>query len=307
MNAAAVLVALVLDATLREPPLPVHPVRVIGVGLDHLARWAPAGTPRRSVVRGGVAWLVGVSASTALAVGLDRGVRRFPPPVAAAMRGLALWPLVSLALLVDEVAAVEAALADASAQAGELTGARRAVGRLVSRDVSDADETQIRTAAIASLAENVSDAFIAPLCWFAAFGLPGAATYRFINTADAMWGYRDARWRHAGRIAARADDVANLLPARLTGLVLAGGGPTLAVLRREARRTPSPNGGWPMAAVALQLGIRCDKPGTYALHAGGRPAQVADTVRALRLVRRRALLLGLALALASNRRAPCRR
>jgi adenosylcobinamide-phosphate synthase len=128
---------------------------------------------------------------------------------------------------------------------------------------------------------------VAPLFWFVLLGLPGAAVYRFANTADAMWGYRGERngrdWSWFGKWAARADDVLSWLPARLTVLLLA-----LAAWRwprgvaGEARRTPSPNSGWPMAAMALLLGVRLAKPGTYALNGEGRSAEAADTQQAAR-------------------------
>ena len=130
-----------------------------------------------------------------------------------------------------------------------------------------------REAAIETLAENLHDSVIAPLFWFAIAGLPGAAVYRFANTADAMWGYRDEReW--CGKWAARADDALSWLPARLTALLLLP--PSLPALLREARRTPSPNSGWPMAAMALRLNRRLGKPGVYTLHAPGQPAQPGD-------------------------------
>jgi adenosylcobinamide-phosphate synthase len=165
--------------------------------------------------------------------------------------------------------------------------------------VQHADEEQVRAAAIESLAENASDGLTGPLTWFVVAGIPGAAAYRFINTADAMWGYRNDRWRHAGWTAARADDLANVVPARLSGLALAVPGVPLRDRRQEAVRTPSPNAGWPMAATALRLGIRCAKPGTYVLHADGRPPATADTAAAIRLVRRRALALAAGAALLS--------
>lgn len=130
---------------------------------------------------------------------------------------------------------------------------------------------------------------VAPVFWFLLLGLPGAALYRFANTADAMWGYKGVyqgrNWEWAGKWAARADDVLSWLPARLTAaaLALAAGGLAPRVLRREARRTPSPNSGWPMAAMALGLGVCLHKPGVYALNGAGRAPQVADTAGAVRL------------------------
>ncbi|MEQ1660232.1 MAG: cobalamin biosynthesis protein, partial [Hylemonella sp.] len=123
-------------------------------------------------------------------------------------------------------------------------------------------------------------------------GLPGAALYRYANTADAMWGYH-GRWEWAGKWAARADDVLSWLPARLTALLLAlvRGGLPLRALVREARRTPSPNSGWSMAAMALALGVSLRKPGVYVLHAQGRGAEAPDMARAVVLARRVVWLL----------------
>jgi adenosylcobinamide-phosphate synthase len=125
------------------------------------------------------------------------------------------------------------------------------------------------------------------LFWFVLLGLPGAALFRFANTADAMWGYPGvydgANWQWAGKWAARADDVLGWVPARITALLLAmaAGGMSLAQLRNEAARTPSPNSGWPMAAMALGLDVRLGKPGGYVLHAAGRAASAQDMVGAI--------------------------
>ena len=124
---------------------------------------------------------------------------------------------------------------------------------------------------------------VAPIFWFVLFGLPGAAIYRFANTADAMWGYRGIHrgrhWEWAGKWAARADDVLSWLPARLTAWLLAGvaRGLSPAALRWEAAKTPSPNSGWPMAAMALALGVSLRKPGIYILNAAGRSPRPEDT------------------------------
>ena len=130
---------------------------------------------------------------------------------------------------------------------------------------------------------------MAPLFWFVVAGLPGAVVYRFANTADAMWGYR-GRWEWAGKWAAHADDVLSWLPARMTALLLAPGWVLGAYrrLRAEATRTPSPNGGWPMAAMALQLGVRLRKPGVYALNADAALAERHHHAQALRLATRAA-------------------
>lgn len=165
------------------------------------------------------------------------------------------------------------------------------------------DAAAVRESAIESLAENLSDSVVAPLFWFVLLGLPGAALYRFANTADAMWGYPGMRggryWQWAGKWAARADDSLSWLPARLTALLLwlAARGVRWSALRALARATPSPNGGWPMGAMALALGVRLSKPGVYVLNAAGRAARAEDTRRAVDLASRSiAALIPFALA-----------
>ena len=157
-------------------------------------------------------------------------------------------------------------------EAGDLAAARAGAARdLVSRDTSELDASELSGAAIQSLAENLSDSVVAPLLAYAAGGLPAAAAYRALNTADAMWGYRTPELLHRGRAAARADDVANLIPARLTALYIAARSPqpraALRIALRDHGLAPSPNGGWPMAAMAGGLGVRLAKRGSYAFNA----------------------------------------
>ncbi|RYY89444.1 MAG: cobalamin biosynthesis protein, partial [Comamonadaceae bacterium] len=189
------------------------------------------------------------------------------------------------------------------ALAGSLQAGRDQLARLVSRDVAQLDVAAVRESAIESLAENFNDSVVAPVFWFVLFGLPGAALYRFANTADAMWGYRGPRngrdWTWAGKVAARADDLLSWLPARIAAvlLALAGRGFPWRRLRAEARRTVSPNSGWPMAAMALALGVRLRKPGVYALNVDAPSPGVDDARRARRLAgRATAMLLVLAIA-----------
>jgi adenosylcobinamide-phosphate synthase len=189
---------------------------------------------------------------------------------------------------------VNAAL-DQSLEAG-----RERLSFLVSRDVAQLSASEVRESAIESLAENLNDSVVAPLFWFVVAGLPGAALYRFANTADAMWGYRGERqgrnWTWAGKWAARADDMLSWLPARLTAVLLVSPRrwPALVV---QAPLTPSPNSGWPMAAMALALGVRLRKPGVYSLNAEGRAPEAADTPHAVRLASRVVVVLAGASAL----------
>lgn len=281
----AIAVALLADRLFGEPPVRWHPVVWMGRYLAWAGRGLTALPPRRALAGGLLAWCAGALPLVALAVLLEVAVarlvaaalQRWPLPLplggavlagAALAVGLLLKPMLSWRLLREEVAAVEIALADG------IGAGRQRIARLASRDTTRLQPAEVRETAIETLAENLNDSVVAPLLWFALAGLPGAVLFRFANTADAMWGYR-GRWEWAGKWAARADDVLAWLPARLTALALAapcrpaqpGFRPHWLRLAEEARRTPSPNGGWPMAAMALALGVRLRKPGVYALNA----------------------------------------
>lgn len=319
----ALLLALAIDRWLGEPPLRWHPVVWIGNYLgwagqriaplasayssDQAADSSASRAERKSngqsqstsqaispvetpdyaaFVRGALAWCAGAVVVLAATAGLQSLLLQLPVWVAVLGLGLLLKPLLAWAMLKSEVQAVEAALSVSLAQG------RERLSWLCSRDTSALSESQVRETALESLAENLNDSVIAPLFWFAVAGLPGAALYRFANTADAMWGYRGERggrhWEWAGKWAAHADDWLSWLPARLSALLLAlaAGGLSPVRLRREAVLTPSPNGGWPMGALALALGIRLGKPGVYTLNATGRAPGPLDTVRACALAGR---------------------
>lgn len=306
--AVALCIALLIDRAWGEPSARWHPVVWMGRWLAWTGRWAaPAiGSGAASgrggpFLRGGIGWSLGACGVVALAVLLQSALSGLPVWAAAPLLGLLLKPLLAWRMLRDEVLAVDAALG-LSLDAG-----RAQLARLVSRDVGSLSEAEVRESAIESLAENLNDSVIAPLFWFLLLGLPGAALYRYANTADAMWGYRGERggrvWEWAGKWAARADDGLSWVPARLTAGLLAGvplGSAARRVrwraLQREARRTPSPNSGWPMAAMALRLGLCLRKPGVYTLHgAGGLPAP-GDVRRAASAGGRVVLAVGLAAA-----------
>lgn len=312
-GALAVIIALLIDRIVGEPPAWAHPVVAMGKALETVGRRIGAqyetGTDLRRFAAGAIAWC-GLGALAVFAYAVPHAVVSSWAAngnwwTAALVMGVLLKPLLAWRMLANEVQAVEAALQQS------LAAGRQRLSWLVSRNTADLDKGQIRESAIETLAENLNDSVVAPLFWFALFGLPGAALYRFANTADAMWGYPGWRgngaqarwWRWAGKWAARADDVMSWLPARLTALMLltacAADGRIAAPgrLKSEARATPSPNGGWPMGAMALALGIRLGKPGVYALNAPGRVPDAADVRAALRLARTSVMLLaGLALA-----------
>lgn len=320
--AGAVLVALAVDHLCGEPPARYHPVvwmgRFLGFAGPHCA---PLSSPTvngratmqrlRAFIAGAFAWCVGAICVMALAaclqalllLAISDGENAW---LLAVCLGLLLKPLMAWRMLRQEVASVESALGRS------LEDGRQRLSWLCSRDVSVLDASQVRETALETLAENLNDSVVAPLFWFVVAGLPGAALYRWANTADAMWGYRGERqgrdWTWAGKWAARVDDVLSWLPARLTGVLIYTLGWAGRLVQRlqgqghgsmpgvrhwygQTRLTPSPNGGWPMAALALVLDVRLGKPGVYALNAAGRLPSSSDTMAALRLTHATVLVL----------------
>ena len=292
--AGVLIVALWLDRRFGEPPVMVHPVVWIGRYLQACGHVSVRCPPLLAFVLGAFAWCIGAVVVGALAWSLQTlAFRQFAYLLAApatqgglfavllfALMACLLKSMLSWRMLGEEVAAVEDAL-QRSLDAG-----RQRLAMLVSRDTTQLNESEVRESAIESLAENLNDSVVAPIFWFVLFGLPGAAVYRFANTADAMWGYPGLRhgvdWKWAGKWAAQADDVLSWLPARITALLLwlVARRFKLRTLANEARKTPSPNSGWPMAAMALALDVCLRKPGVYALHGPGRPPTAQDVALA---------------------------
>ena len=277
--------AFAVDRYLGEPTARLHPV----VWMGHYLNWAarrlrpnpsPAVRDVKTFWLAAFYWCAGAALVLVAACAVQWAAFQLPWYLAALLLGVALKPMLAWAMLRSEVQAVEAALGES------LDAGRKRLAMLVSRDTTSLSATEVRESAMESLAENLNDSVVAPVFWFVLFGLPGAALYRFANTADAMWGYRGLRnglnWEWAGKWAARADDVLSWVPARITALLLKllSQGVALKNLGLEARKTPSPNSGWPMAAMALALGVRLQKPGVYVLNPSGRPAEPQDAVLA---------------------------
>ena len=292
--AAVLLAALWIDSRFGEPPAALHPVVWIGRYLQACGRFTVRCPPALAFVLGALAWGLGAIALAALAWGVQAlafwqlARLAVAPSLQSGLVAMALFTLMagllksmlSWRMLRDEVGAVESALQQS------LPAGRERLSMLVSRDTAQLSECEVRESAIESLAENLNDSVVAPIFWFVLLGLPGAVVYRFANTADAMWGYRGMykgqHWEWAGKWAAWADDVLSWLPARLTAwlLMAVAGHFSVGVLRREAAKTPSPNSGWPMAAMALALGVNLSKPGVYTLNPIGRAAQAGDLASA---------------------------
>lgn len=276
LAALALPLAWGLDACFGEPADRWHPVAWLGLALAPLGRWLCTLRPALACAGGAVVWVLFATVLAGAAWGVEIALVSLPAGLAVPLLAVVLKPTFAWRMLRTEVAAVERAAGSG------VNAARVQLARLVSRDVNQLDAAMVRETAIETLAENLNDSVVAPLFWFAVAGLPGAVVYRFANTADAMWGYR-GKWEWAGKCAARADDVLSWLPARITAALL---WPVLRpgswrALHTEARRTPSPNGGWPMGAMALRLGVRLRKPGAYALNAAAPSPTPAHTGRAL--------------------------
>lgn len=239
-----------LDEIMGDPETWPHPVRVMGAIIAWIDR------QRRRWTSPWILRLLGVL----LAVGLPYasglfawGLLRLAGPWAWAVEmSLGAWMLAGRSLR-DAVRPVAEALA--SADLGE---ARRRVGRVVGRDVDDLDEDGVVRAGLETLAESLCDGVVAPLFWFAAGGLPALWAFKAVSTLDSLVGHREQPWTHFGWASARLDDLANLVPARLTALLIALAAPSLAALRaawRDGSKTASPNAGWPEAAFAGALGV----------------------------------------------------
>jgi adenosylcobinamide-phosphate synthase len=275
--------ALLLDQLAGEYPAALHPVVWMGRLNSGLLRLAPASGWWRQLAFGALMTVAVVALWTAAAwLGLH-----FAASVPFAELILGVFLLKASFALRELGAAAERVRR--AVEAGDISSARDALCSLCSRDPSQLDGEALLAASVQSLAENASDSFVAPLFYFVLGGVPGAVAYRAINTLDAMVGYRGP-YEALGKAAARLDDLVNLLPARLTAglLLLAGwlmrrdvaGG--WRVLRRDGAKTPSPNGGRPMAVMAGLLGVRLEKEGAYALGDPRKaltPAVVRDTWR----------------------------
>ena len=258
-----------------------HPVAWLGAAIDALERrWnrPERGAARRRVLG---AVTVALTAGAAAGVGLfiERGVSDWALG-AVVVAVLGAFGLAARSLW-DHVEAIVRPLS-----AGDLILARRAVGRIVGRDVDGLDEAGVAAAALESLAESFNDGVVAPLAWFLVGGLPGLFAFKAVSTADSLIGHMEPRWRDFGWAAARADDLMNLVPARIAGgLIALAAGRGWRTMLRDAPRHASPNAGWPEAAMAGALGVRLGGPASYSgtLHDrpafGEGPAPGADDLR----------------------------
>ncbi len=299
-RATGLLLGGLLDAALADPRRG-HPVAAFGAA----ARRAETRLWSDSRTRG--AGLLAACVTPVAAAGLAaQRLTRGHPEATVAVTAVATWTVLGGASLGGAALALGREL-----EAGRLDAARRMLPALCGRDPDQLDAAGLARAAVESVAENTSDAIVAPLLWGAVFGLPGLLGYRAVNTLDAMIGHHSPRYERFGWAAARLDDAANLIPARVTGLLAAalapavGGRPreALRTLRRDGGQHPSPNAGRCEAAFAGALGVRLGGRNSYQGRAeqrgplgDGAPPAAPDIIRAVRLSR---LVSGAALVLAA--------
>jgi len=283
MALAMVLLAGVIDVAFGEPWAAWHPVVWMGRLIGALEARRPQGRPRLEFWYGvGIVFVLsGASALAGLALVVV--LNWLPWWLALPIGAAVLKTTFSLRGLVAAAQDVRRALI------GDLEVARNRLAALVSRD-REIDPPLIVSATVESLAENLVDSVVAPLFYFALFGLPGALVYRALNTMDAMIGYR-GDYEYVGKAAARSDDVANWIPARLTGLLLVAlasfHGSTRSawkMLRCERHRSSSPNKLWTIAPMAGALRVRLIRLGSYEVGSAERPLTAAVISDAAALV-----------------------
>ena len=266
--AAGLLTGYAADSILADPQQR-HPVALFGQAAHRLEQACYADSRGRGALF--TAACVGGSAALGLAVDRAIGRRR---GLALAATATAAWTVIGARSLRHEADAIGELL-----EVGDLPAARERLPRLCGRDPRGLGESAVARAVIESIAENTSDAVVAPLFWGAVAGTPGLLAYRAANTLDAMVGHRDERYRNFGWASARLDDALNLAPARLTGLLTVAAAPTVGglrqqtwqVLRHDARSHPSPNSGHCEASAAGALGLRLGGTNVYGSQVEERP------------------------------------
>jgi adenosylcobinamide-phosphate synthase len=296
-TSAILLLALAVDALIGWPDALYrkigHPVTWLGKLISHMDKslnrmeWHPPTRRLMGLLTAAFIILICIVSGQIIQNAVGQGILGFFISV------LLAWPLLASRSLYSHVKDVAQPL-----ELMDLRSAREAVSMIVGRDPKQLDTAGVGRAAIESLAENTSDGVVAPIFWGLIFGLPGILAYKAINTMDSMIGYKTPKHLDFGWAAARIDDLANWVPARLTGLIIAmmSGTPNTALqtIRRDAGKHRSPNAGWPESAMAAALGVRLSGPRSYHdkqtndpwLYAEGRDVEGSDVTRALAVFKR---------------------
>jgi adenosylcobinamide-phosphate synthase len=257
-----ILTAVVIDVVIGEPPSKIHPVVLIGRMINNLRKIFYKNNRMSGLIITSVVLIFFLSISAVLIM-----VSAFNYFLYLLVSALLLSTMFAIKSLLESVMLVKN---DLNTDIGK---AQRSMSYLVSRDTSKLSETELISAAIETLTENITDSVIAPLIYTFIFGVLGAVFYRIVNTLDAMVGYKDPENINIGWFPAKLDDILNYIPARITGFLVVIASLLLKmdwknayrVMIRDAKKTPSPNSGYPMAAAAGALGVQLVKPGYYQL------------------------------------------
>lgn len=289
MIAGELLLACMLDVVLGDPCWLPHPVRLMG----RVIAWYDSRV--RSVAHGpmgeraaGIALALGLPALSYTAgwLAIDLAER------AHVILGAVVWVLLAWATLAARDLAEHALAVQVALEQGTLERARQAVAQIVGRDTAQLSESEVVRATVETIAESTSDGIIAPLFFLTLCGPPAAMAYKAISTLDSMVGHQDLKYRYFGWASARLDDVANWVPARITALLLVvAAGIVLRnarhmrqawrILRRDGHKHPSPNSGWPEAAMAGSLRVQLGGTNSYGGHLEQRP-RLGDSLVPLR-------------------------
>jgi adenosylcobinamide-phosphate synthase len=282
------LIALALDLTFGEMPNDWHPVAWLGKLISMETRLAPKKDKLRQLAYGVSMVLITLGLIVTAVYFWLAYLREFNLVAYVIIAGLLVKFSFSLRGLRQAIEAVRGLLAK-----NNLNQARISLKSLVSRDTDELNKSQVISAAVESAAENICDSFVAPLFYFLLFGVPGTVAYRVINTFDAMVGYH-GHLEYLGRFAARLDDVANFIPARITALIIVlaslicrkNTSQAWHIMIRDHKKTESPNAGWTMGAIAGALGVQLEKAGHYKLGDNHFPLSLntIDTSRQIILV-----------------------
>ncbi|SNS94362.1 adenosylcobinamide-phosphate synthase [Granulicella rosea] len=293
------------DRIAGDPEWFPHPVRLIGHAISQgetMLRYDGEGD-RVALAKGATLALAVVASSYCLSAAAIELARRRSAVLGSFVEVLLAWTCLAARNLEQEATSVADALTT-----GDLPCARTRLARIVGRDTASLDECEISRAVIETLAESASDGVVAPMFYMALGGVPLAMAYKAVNTLDSMIGHADARYLYFGKFAARLDDAANLLPARLTALAIAMASPApkraLDIWHRDGYKHKSPNAGQPEAAISGALAVRLGGANTYAGELIESPVMGAEFIapnldsarRAIRLTTA-ASLLGLAAAM----------
>lgn len=295
-SAAVFFTAILLDLTLGDPPTVFHPVGWQGRFISILWNQRPDGGTYRLFSFGLFIVFSGIVITSGIVVFIQLGIKRLSIykesiPVLIIilfLNSLLLKGSFSFRNLLRAGDGVAAALSG-----GDMEKARFQLSyHLVSRPVDSLDASAVASGAMESLSENFTDSVTAPFFWYALGGAAASWCYRYVNTADAMLGYREGDKEWGGKAAARMDDVLNWLPARFAGWMICAAAVlpgldargAVRAMRRDARKCSSPNSGWSMAAAAGALGLRFEKDDSYIINDGGHRPEAEDINRLKRLL-----------------------